>query len=113
MVKDIVCGMGIEEDDPGTCSRSLAGRIFYFCSPECMLLFTKDPSDYINLERKGKNMSRDPVCGMDVDENNAPFTTTHKGKTIYFCCQTCKREFEQEPEKFIKKMSKASKSNQS
>jgi len=32
------------------------------------------------------------------------FTTQYKGKMYYFCSSSCKREFEREPESFIKKM---------
>ena len=105
MVKDIVCGMGVEEDDPLTFSRTIEGKTFYFCSPDCMLLFSRNPSDYINFNGRKTTMAKDLVCGMDVDENNPPFTAVYKGKTYYFCCNSCKREFEREPEKFLKKTS--------
>lgn len=46
--------------------------------------------------------SRDPVCGMYVDEKKAEMsgkTTTYGGKTYYFCMVQCKESFEKEPEK--------------
>jgi len=48
-------------------------------------------------------MAKDPVCNMEVDEEKAKATTTHKGKTYYFCAKACKERFEREPEKFVKK----------
>ena len=101
MVKDIVCGMGIEEHDPETFVKSFRGKKFYFCSSECMSLFSKDPEDYLHPTVPPMAMARDPVCGMEVDENNAPCTSVHSGKTYYFCCNTCKHAFEREPERFI------------
>jgi YHS domain-containing protein len=107
MVKDIVCGMGVEEDDPDSFSKMFNGTAFYFCSPECMMLFSKDPQDYINPDdRRETTMALDLVCGMEVDENNPPFSAVYKGKTYYFCCNSCKREFERDPERFIKKKNK-------
>ncbi len=39
-------------------------------------------------------MAKDPVCGMEVDEPKAGFTTTYKAKTYYFCSQSCKTKFD-------------------
>ena len=48
-------------------------------------------------------MAKDPVCGMDVDPKTASAKSDYQGKTYYFCCQGCKTEFDENPEKFIKK----------
>ena len=49
----------------------------------------------------GEMMAKDLVCGMDVDEKTAKFTTKYKGKTYYFCAPGCKKTFEANPEKYI------------
>jgi YHS domain-containing protein len=46
-------------------------------------------------------MAKDPVCGMNVDENKAAGTVVHNGKTFYFCSPTCKESFEKAPEKYV------------
>jgi YHS domain-containing protein len=46
-------------------------------------------------------MAKDPICGMDVDEKTAQYTTTYKGKTYYFCAPGCKKTFEENPEKYV------------
>jgi YHS domain-containing protein len=46
-------------------------------------------------------MAKDLVCGMDVDEKTAKYTTTYKGKTYYFCAPGCKKTFEANPEEYI------------
>ena len=46
-------------------------------------------------------MAKDPVCGMDVDEDSARFETEYKGKTYYFCAPGCKKLFEDDPEKYL------------
>jgi Cu+-exporting ATPase len=44
---------------------------------------------------------KDPVCGMDVDPETARAKSEYKGKTYYFCAPGCKKEFDQDPEKYI------------
>jgi YHS domain-containing protein len=48
-------------------------------------------------------MSKDPVCGMLVNEEYARLTgktATYRDSTYYFCMDACRDEFEKEPEKF-------------
>jgi len=45
-------------------------------------------------------MAKDPVCGMNVEEKTAKFKSEYKGKTFYFCAQSCKTTFEKNPAKF-------------
>lgn len=46
-------------------------------------------------------MAVDPVCGMDVDEKTAQWTSEYQGKTYYFCAPGCKASFEKDPEKYL------------
>ena len=48
-------------------------------------------------------MAKDPVCGMEVDEQKAGASTVYKGITYRFCGPACKVAFEKNPEKFIGK----------
>ena len=45
-------------------------------------------------------MSRDPVCGMQVDEKKAQDRTTYQGKDYAFCGPECKRTFDQNPQRY-------------
>ncbi len=45
-------------------------------------------------------MTRDPVCGMQVDESKGSLTAVHKGKAFYFCGPSCKEKFIKEPQKY-------------
>ncbi|MGF7398943.1 YHS domain-containing protein [Thermoanaerobacterium thermosaccharolyticum] len=47
-------------------------------------------------------MAKDPVCGMDVKEDNAAAKTTFNGNEYFFCSKSCKAEFEKNPEKYVK-----------
>jgi len=44
-------------------------------------------------------MTKDPVCGMRVDESKAAGTVVG-GRTYYFCSAHCKAEFDKAPEKY-------------
>jgi YHS domain-containing protein len=47
-------------------------------------------------------MAKDPVCGMEVDEQQAAATAEHQGATYYFCSPGCKKAFEKEPQKYVR-----------
>ena len=45
-------------------------------------------------------MTKDPVCGMEVDEKNAPASSVHKGAFYAFCSEDCKDKFDANPERY-------------
>jgi YHS domain-containing protein len=47
-------------------------------------------------------MHRDPVCGKKVNPNKAYARVEYRGETYYLCCPLCQREFERDPDKFIR-----------
>ena len=42
-------------------------------------------------------MAIDPVCGMEIEEAQAPATTEFEGRPYYFCSESCRDEFEANP----------------
>ena len=46
-------------------------------------------------------MALDPVCGMEVDEQQAAAKSEYQGKTYYFCSPSCKRQFDKDPERYL------------
>lgn len=44
-------------------------------------------------------MTKDPVCGMDVDERNALSARDAQGRNHYFCSRHCRDVFLHPPEK--------------
>jgi YHS domain-containing protein len=46
-------------------------------------------------------MAIDPVCGMEVDEATAQWTSEYKGQTYYFCAPGCKTAFDNNPEAYL------------
>ncbi len=46
-------------------------------------------------------MTKDPVCGMDIETSTAKFTSQYQGATYYFCAPGCRKAFETEPMKYL------------
>ncbi len=46
-------------------------------------------------------MAKDLVCGMEVNEERATISSLYKDKKYYFCSETCKLKFDENPEKYI------------
>ncbi len=46
--------------------------------------------------------AKDPVCGMEVNIEKAPATSTYQDQAFYFCNPGCKKAFDQDPARYIK-----------
>lgn len=46
------------------------------------------------------NTQRDSVCNMEIDEQSAAGHSQYQGQTYYFCTESCKDEFDQNPEQY-------------
>jgi Cu(I)/Ag(I) efflux system membrane fusion protein len=49
--------------------------------------------------------SKDPICGMDVDEAKARaegLTSEYRGRAYFFCNPGCKKSFEKDPASFVR-----------
>jgi P-type Cu+ transporter len=51
-------------------------------------------------EGKETPMEIDPVCGMEVDHQNAAGSYEYGGKTYYFCSTGCLEDFKEDPESY-------------
>jgi len=51
--------------------------------------------------RRFEEMAVDPVCGMEVEPAEAPATASHGGEKYYFCAESCRDRFVNEPARFI------------
>lgn len=52
-------------------------------------------------EQATATVMTDPVCGMSVEVATARHTAEYNGTVYYFCCPSCRRLFEAEPEKYL------------
>ena len=46
-----------------------------------------------------KSQETCPVCGMDAQKD---INAKYQGKTYYFCCQSCKEKFMQNPQQYVR-----------
>jgi len=46
-------------------------------------------------------MTTDPVCKMDIDEEETEFSSQYAGQRYYFCSEECKESFEGQPERYV------------
>jgi len=47
------------------------------------------------------------VSGEKLGEMGKPFVTEYKGREIKFCCKSCVKDFNKDPEKYVKKLEQA------
>ena len=47
--------------------------------------------------------AKDPVCGMDVEEEEAVAGLEYEGQVYYFCNRECMKKFEANPAEYVKK----------
>jgi len=52
-------------------------------------------------------MTKDPVCGRQVDEKTATAKLNYKGREYQFCSQDCKRQFDQHPESYVQRQTRS------
>jgi YHS domain-containing protein len=55
------------------------------------------------MKKESVAMTRDPVCNMLVDEVKAKYISTYKDKKYYFCSPDCKKAFDLDPQKYVRK----------
>jgi YHS domain-containing protein len=54
----------------------------------------------IRKDEESAMMTIDPVCGMEVDEQETELQTQYAGKKYSFCSEECLTAFERQPSKY-------------
>lgn len=55
----------------------------------------------MNTNSKNELTVQDPVCGMWIEPEDAADLEFYKDRIFYFCAPHCKKDFNENPEKFI------------
>ncbi|MBT8364730.1 MAG: YHS domain-containing protein [Deltaproteobacteria bacterium] len=55
----------------------------------------------MNLFNKINKTTSDPVCGMAVESNKAEITVKIDGETYFFCAESCRKSFVENPKKYL------------
>jgi membrane fusion protein, copper/silver efflux system len=111
---DPVCGMTVDEGKARAAKRvaEYQGQTYGFCSDGCKKMFDADPAKYLakskapamTMAAMEPKESTDPVCGMKVEVAEAKaskLTSEHQGKMYFFCNETCKKQFDASPAKYL------------
>ena len=110
MERDPVCGMTVE---PAKAARKVehAGQTYYFCAAGCAERFLENPEGYLEpllaaplrspVVLPSAPLTKDPVCGMNVDPAKPAATVEHAGRKYFFCSTRCAERFRREPERFL------------
>ena len=101
-VLDPVCGMTISPEDAVGHVRH-EGHTYYFCNESCLGKFKADPARYTEAQKEevAPELHHDPVCGMDIEAQDAVGTAEHKGTLHYFCSTSCIEKFKAHPEHYL------------
>ena len=77
-----------------------------------MLVFTaqaEDKADTRTEKAKPDKLTTCPVSGDKLGEMGQPHVFTYKGQEVKLCCPDCKKDFDKDPAKFMKKIREADK----
>ncbi len=55
-------------------------------------------------------VTKDPVCGMELNQENTAERSEYAGKTFYFCSDQCRNKFDQNPSEYVSRAEAASRS---
>ncbi len=87
------------------------GKRVYFCCEGCIGEFNKDPETYLGklneAGQKPKSLASagaQTTCPVMGGAINKELYADYQGKRVYFCCGGCKGPFEEDPEKYLKKL---------
>ena len=130
MAIDPVCGMKVNPATAKFTYEHEAKK-YYFCSAGCREKFKTAPQKFLNAvplsaqgippkpvgdsglvmlgtpaakttgDGRAAAVTKDPVCGMNVDPAKTAFKTQYNGKEYFFCCKGCREKFQANPEKIL------------
>ena len=69
----------------------------------------EDKADAKTEKAKPDKMTTCPVSGDKLGEMGKPFVIEYKGQEVKLCCKDCKKDFDKDPAKYMKKIREADK----
>lgn len=57
--------------------------------------------DFFKKLFSDEGKEKDPVCGMSVDSKTTTLHSVYEERHYYFCSESCKKQFEENPKQFI------------
>jgi len=115
--RDPVCGMDVSEQAAESAEHTMHydGHTYYFCSQDCKVKFVADMGSYV-AKTDGKPQihdaeestakTKDPVCGMIVDELKSEYAGLFvklDNEPYHFCSPDCMKFFFKDPRAYQRK----------
>ncbi|MGI8544776.1 MAG: heavy metal translocating P-type ATPase [Aridibacter sp.] len=107
---DPICGMTVTPESAAA-SVEHNGETVYFCAVSCKEKFAAQnnvvqspqiPRQISRVQPAAEELSElakmtetDPICGMKVNPETAAAKFEHEGKTYFFCCPNCLKQFQE------------------
>ena len=60
----------------------------------------RDQASKFRIHEEEDEMTKDPVCKMDIDEKQTNFHSDYAGRKYHFCSEECKDTFDSQPERY-------------
>ncbi len=70
-------------------------------SKQTIVQLTHGPNETAKSRDEGSTLHHDPVCGMDIKQQEVSGTAEHKGTLYYFCSLGCIEKFKANPERYV------------
>jgi YHS domain-containing protein len=71
------------------------------------LVSTAKADTSTNAPVKPDKLTTCPVSGEKLGEMGKPYVFTYQGQEVKLCCSGCKKDFDKEPAKYVKKIQDA------
>jgi YHS domain-containing protein len=72
-----------------------------------MLVSTARADTSTNAPAKPDKMATCPVSGEKLGEMGSPYVFVYQGQEVKLCCSGCKKDFDKDPAKYLKKIQDA------
>ena len=72
------------------------------CVSECIFAFWVYSCLNLAIAQGGGGMPKDPVCGLDLNDQPDSVELDFEGSTYRFCSEKCKNIFEENPQQYLK-----------
>lgn len=85
------------------------GQRIFFCCNDCPAKFKADPESFFAKAAADGVVFQNiqttcPVSGEKLGEMGKPTHVDYKGRRVMFCCGSCEKAFNKEPEKYLAKL---------
>jgi xanthine dehydrogenase accessory factor len=90
-------GLNIGAREPGEIALAILARLVELRRGDSAAVSAWAGASAVSAARSAPSTAVDPICGMTVVIAEDTPSSERDGETVYFCCDGCRRTFEQQP----------------